>query len=389
MTPMTRRAFLSTLAVAPAVHANRARVYLSALPGDGVQPDIALGRDGRIHLAYLAGDKAGADVFYTSGRSVSELANGIRVNSNAGCAVPGGTIRGAQLALGADDRPHVVWNGNGEAQPAPPVPSGVDPATVKHRSPMLYSRLEDAGKTFEPQRNLMTRSYMLDGGGGVSADAQGNVYVGWHAHLGRGPKGEQGRRVWLALSTDDGKTFSAEDPVFGEPEGACACCGLRFFAASDGVLYGAYRSAFETVHRDLYLLRSSDHGKRFSGTKLHEWEIGACPMSSMHFVEAEGKVWLAWETAGQVWFARADEPSKPVAAPGEADHRKHPRLAVDAAGRMLLTWTKVPGWAKPGEMGWALFDRNGKLADSGGGEAVRVWSFAAPVAGADGFTILA
>ena len=385
---MTRRAFLSTVAAAPAIRANGAEVRLASLPARGVQPDVAVGKDGRLHVSYLAGEKSGADVFYTSGRSATELAKGLRVNSDPACAVPGGTIRGAQLALGADDRPHIAWNGAGEAQPAAPVPPGVDPATVKHRSPMLYSRLEASGKGFEPQRNLMTRSYTLDGGGSVAANATGNIYVGWHAHIGEEPKGEQGRRVWLARSTDGGRTFAAENNVFGDPEGACACCGLRFFAASDGTVYGAYRSAFETVHRDVHLLRSTDHGKSFSGTKLHAWEIGACPMSSMHFVESERKVWVAWETAGQVWFARADQPSKPFAAPGEASHRKHPRLAVDAAGRMLLTWTAVPGWAKPGELGWALFGRNGELADSGGGEAVPVWSFAAPVADAGGFTIL-
>jgi hypothetical protein len=214
------------------------------------------------------------------------------------------------------------------------------------------------------------------------------VYVGWHAHLGEGPKGEEGRRVWLARSTDAGKTFAAEDAIFGKPQGACACCGLRFFAARDGVVYGVYRSAFETVHRDLYLLRSSDQGKTFSGRKLDEWEIGACPMSSMHFAEQGGQAWAAWETAGQVRFARVDEPSTPLSAPGEGGHRKHPRLAVDESGRLLLTWTSVPGWGKPGEMGWALYNASGKLESAGGGDAVPAWSFAFPVAGADGFTIL-
>jgi hypothetical protein len=385
---VTRRAVLATLAAAPAIRADSAGVHAAPLPAGGIQPDATVGANGRIHLVYLAGDKTAADVFYTSGASASSLDEGLRVNSSRACAVPTGTIRGAQLALGADGLPHIAWNGAGDARPAPPVPPGVDPAAVKHRSPMLYSRLDASGKSFEPQRNLMTRSYALDGGGSVAADAKGNVYVGWHAHLGEGPQGEQGRRVWLARSTDAGATFSPEDAVFGNPKGACACCGLRFFAAGDGTVYGAYRSAFETVHRDLYLLRSSDRGKTFSGFNLHKWEIGACPMSSMHFVEAEGKVWLAWETAGQVWFARADEPSAPISAPGKAGTRKHPRLAVDAAGRMLLTWTSVPGWAKPGELGWALYDPKGQLADSGGGEAVPVWSFAAPVAGADGFAIL-
>jgi hypothetical protein len=312
----------------------------------------------------------------------------VRVNSIPNSAIASGTIRGAQLALGPENRPHVAWNGHGGAQPAPPVPPGVNSETVKHRSPMLYSRLDASGAAFEPQRNLMTCSYTLDGGGSIAADKAGRVYVAWHAHLGEGPKGEEGRRVWLARSTDGGKAFTAENAIFGKAEGACACCGLRFFAAGDGTLYCAYRSAFETVHRDLYLLRSTDQGKTFSGAKLHEWNIGACPMSSMHFAESAAGVWTAWETAGQVWFARVDKPSTPLAAPGTAGHRKHPRLAIDTDGRMMLTWTSVAGWAKSGELGWAVYDARGKLETSGGGEAIPVWSFAAPIAESGGFTVL-
>jgi hypothetical protein len=337
---------------------------------------------------YLSGASGRSDVYYVAGASASDLGRAVRVNSIPGSAVAGGTIRGAQLTLGANDRPHVAWNGHGEAQPAPPVPAGVDPGTVKHRSPMLYSRMDASGNSFEAQRNLMKRSYTLDGGGSIAASKSGHVYVAWHAHIGEGAKGEEGRRVWLARSNDGGKTFPAETAVFGKTEGACACCGLRFFAASDGTVYGAYRSAFETVHRDIYLLRSKDNGTTFSGTKLHEWEIGACPMSSMCFVENTGRVSTAWETAGQVWFARVDTPGPPVSAPGEGSHRKHPRIAIGPEGRMLLTWTSVAGWAKSGELGWALYGANGKVESSGGGEAVPVWSFAAPVAGPDGFTIL-
>ena len=77
---------------------------------------------------------------------------------------------------------------------------------------MLYSRLDDTGKAFEPQRNLMTQTYQLDGGGTVAADDQGNVYVAWHGPRfdpnATAPPGEANRQVWLARSTDDGKTFA-------------------------------------------------------------------------------------------------------------------------------------------------------------------------------------
>jgi hypothetical protein len=339
-------------------------------------------------MVYLLGEPGKADVRYVSFKPGDAPGAGFPVNSRPGSAVAAGTIRGAHVAVDGNGRPHVAWNGAGDAQPAPPLPPGADAAAAKFRSPMLYSRLSDDGKTFEPQRNLMTRSYTLDGGGSIAADGRGGVFVAWHAHVGEGPKGEEGRRVWLARSTDGGANFSAERAVFGAKEGACACCGLRTFAAADGAIYAIYRSAFETVHRDVYLLRSADRGETFSGERVHEWEIGACPMSSMHFVEHGDRVWVAWETAGQIWFAPADRTARPVSAPGDGGRRKHPRMALDSAGRMLLTWTSVAGWAKAGELGWALYDPSGKLETSGGGEAAPVWSFAAPVARPGGFDIL-
>lgn len=46
---------------------------------------------------------------------------------------------------------------------------------------MLYTRLNDAGDGFEPQRNVIQKRPGLDGGGSIAADAEGNVYVAWHA----------------------------------------------------------------------------------------------------------------------------------------------------------------------------------------------------------------
>ena len=97
--------------------------------------------------------------------------------------------------------------------------------------------------------DLLVTAY-LDGGGSVAADQKGNVYVAWHAPE-PGKTGEVNRRVWLAVSTDDGETFARERAVFEEATGACGCCGMRAFADGDGTVYLLYRSAKESVHRDM------------------------------------------------------------------------------------------------------------------------------------------
>jgi len=48
-----------------------------------------------------------------------------------------------------------------------------------------------------------------------------------------------------------------------------------------GNVSALYRSATESVHRDIYLLHSSDRGRTFAGRLMGKWDINACPMSSM------------------------------------------------------------------------------------------------------------
>jgi hypothetical protein len=127
---------------------------------------------------------------------------------------------------------------------------------------MLYTRLNDAGTAFEPERNVIQRASGLDGGGSVAGDDAGNVYVAWHAPL-PGTGGEANRCVWVTRSTDEGKTFAREQRANTDPTGACGCCGMRAFADSKGTLFVLYRSATEAVHRDIYSLVSTNRGTSF------------------------------------------------------------------------------------------------------------------------------
>jgi len=88
-------------------------VEIMRLPEGGVQPQAVVGADGSINVIYLAGDPAASNVFFMrstdGGRT---FAKPIRVNSTPGSAVAAGTIRGAHLALGRDGRIHIAWNGS-------------------------------------------------------------------------------------------------------------------------------------------------------------------------------------------------------------------------------------------------------------------------------------
>jgi hypothetical protein len=356
------------------------------VPDHGIQPQVAVDAEGAFHLIYFKGEPAAGDVFYARSKDGEHFHHPLRVNGVPGSAIAVGNIRGAHLALGKNGLPHVAWNGSGKATPkAPGDPHG--PAWML--TPMLYTRLNDAGTAFEPQRNVIRSAGGLDTGGSVAADGAGNVYVFWHAPE-PGKRGEDNRRVWVAVSADEGKTFAAEKAAYTEPTGACGCCGMRAFADAKGTVYALYRGAKDVRQRDMYLLTSADKGKTFHGEDVHPWSIETCPMSSEAFAAGpDGMVVAAWETKGQVYFARIDPKtgkcSAAVAPPGEGHGRKHPAVAVNGMGEMILAWTEGMGWERGGTVVWQVYDRGGHPTEERGHAAgVPVWGLVAVFVRPDG-----
>jgi hypothetical protein len=357
------------------------KVRLLRAPDGGIQPQALVDRQGVLHLIYFSGDPAAGNIFYVRREPGGEnFSSPIRVNSQPGSAVAVGTIRGAHLALGKGGRIHVSWNGSKDARPRGPA----------NEAPMLYTRLNDRQTGFEPQRNVMQFSGGLDGGGSVAADADGNVYVAWH---GKGSiEGEAHRRVWVARSTDDGKTFVREEAAFSEETGACGCCGMRAFVDGKGTFHILYRAATGEVNRDMVLLCSRDKGKSYTGVRVDQWKLSVCPMSSAVMADGENGTLLAWETEGRVYYGevRAGVSKIAAAEPGVAGNQKHPSIASNARGERLLAWTEGTGWKRGGSLVWQLFDSEGKpIGEKCEAPGVPVWGLVSVVSEKDGrFTIM-
>jgi hypothetical protein len=354
------------------------------VPDQGIQPQVAVDGKGIVHLIYFRGEARNGDLFYVRSQDGgATFSRPLRVNSQPGSAIAVGNIRGAHLAIGKNGRVHVAWMGSSQSEPRGP----------SDKAPMLYTRLNDEGTAFEPQRNVIQAAAGLDGGGSVSADGAGNVYVAWHAPE-PGTKGEENRRVWVAHSKDEGKTFSREKSTAAEVTGVCGCCGMRAFSDRKGAVYLLYRSAADQVNRDTYLLVSKDQGSSFQSINLHQWNIATCPMSSFTLTETSAGVLAAWETSGQVYYARIDpatgKRSESVAAPGAGKGRKHPVVAGNDRGETILVWTEGMGWNRGGSVAWQVFGRDGKpTADKGRVDGVPTWSLVAVFARPDGsFTVI-
>jgi hypothetical protein len=231
----------------------------------------------------------------------------------------------------------------------------------------------------------------LDGGGSVTADAEGNVYVAWHAPADHTKdEGEIGRHVWIARSNDGGKTFAAEVAANPKPTGVCACCGMRVFAGDKGRVFVLYRSAEEMVNRDVQLLVSTDFGSTFTVAAADPWKVSKCVMSTAAFARTStGDVLAAWEAKDKIRLGRvpagAGRSMEPATAPGEGKNRKHPAVATNRNGAAVVAWTEGTSWGKGGSIAWQLYDAEGQ--PQGPVETAKglpVWGVPAVVALSDG-----
>ena len=382
-------------------------VHALRIPDDGIHPQVHTDGRGRVHLIYFKGDPKRGDIFHVRSDDGATFTRPIRVNSHPDSAVIIGTVRGPHLAIGRKERPHVAWMGSDRAEPK-----------GEGRSvPMLYTRLNDDGDAFEPQRNVVQTKPGLDGGGSVAADREGNVYVGWHApgtprssdghsaqqhepghdqkHAGQKhqrPAGhggdEEDRQVWVTRSRDDGKTFDAETAAIPQKTGTCACCGMNMVAADGGRVFITFRSATEKVNRDIHVLTSKDFGKTFEIVTVDPWRVGTCVMSTAAFAARGEDVLGAWETTNQIRVAAlGGKGSNPrtLTMPGEAKSRKHPALAMNGRGEYAVAWAEGTGWNKGGSVVWQIFDANGQPISKQGGrlDGLPAWSIPAVIADKD------
>jgi hypothetical protein len=117
-------------------------------------------------------------------------------------------------------------------------------------------------------------------------------------------------------------------------------------------------------------------------------------MSTMALVQGPNSVFAAWDTQGQIYFAsskagRADF-TEPQAAPGGEGDRKHPSLAINARGDILLAWTEGTAWQKGGALVWQVFDKTGKPTEAMGRVegGIPIWGLPTAVATDKGFMIV-
>jgi len=347
----------------------QSKVEILKTPNDGVQPKVRVDQSGQVHLLYFKGSPEAGDLFYVKKSRDGKFADPIKVNSISGSAVSVGTIRGAQFTLGANNTIHVVWNGSMKTRSD----SNSAPA-------MYYSRINENGKEFVPQR-VISEKWHVDGGGAIAADKRGNVYVFWHSAT-EGSE-EKDRQVFIRISNDNGENFGKERVINPKGTGVCGCCAMQAEIDSEGNLYVVYRTAKNNKNRDIGFLVSKDSGKAFQDNILDRWQVMTCPMSSMSFGEINRGMLVGWETENEVRIAPVAKGTvksgKLISPSNNQMGSKHPVFAVSPKGNVLISWTEGTGWKKGGSIAWREYDATLRPISEVGRlpAGVSVWSFVA------------
>lgn len=328
-------------------------VELQRAPEGELQPQALVDADGIVHLLTLAPDVGDGELRLRSSEDGGftwhpplEVGSGVASD---------GRTRGGRMALGREGRLHVAWQGS----------AGAQPRASDAADPLLYTRLDDAGQAFEPQRNVASAHAFPDHGCAIAADGSGTVWIAWHAPGGAVDE-ERERVLWLARSPDDGATFEPEraisDPgVCAESAPAIACDG--------DALYVLYRAAGDRNEHGTWLLVSRDGGETFEGRALDRWDAASCPPGGCALQPGPLGMVGVWQRTKSLHVAsfrglEAHAEQRMLRRVSRGSLRlpaelQHPGLTVASWGEMLVVTLADASWGRELQLDWSTYDAEG------------------------------
>ncbi len=210
------------------------------------------------------------------------------------------------------------------------------------RSALRFTRSADSGRTWsEPLTVNDGAEFGSHNFHALTGAPDGSLLATW-LDARRGKSG-----VWMSRSTDRGRTWEPNRPVYTDP--TCPCCRTSVAVAADGTIYVAWRAILPGDVRDVVVTRSSDGGSTWATSvrvRADDWVYPGCPHAGPSLeVDARGDLHIAWWTGKQgeagVYYARSTDggrsfTAQPMAT-GERARPAHVQLAV-AGRRVYVAW---------------------------------------------------
>jgi hypothetical protein len=285
-----------------------------------------------------------------------------------------GRIKGAPVRVNPQMGEATAWRGD------PPTVSVAPDKTVYvgwtarlsgegHGNDLYLSASRDAGQTFEaPIKVNDDGKAVTHGMHSLAVSVDGRVYVAWLDErnvvkpmaMGQGAAMqkmehmESNREVFMAYSTDGGRSFSKNQRIAKE---ACPCCKTALATGAGGQVYAGWRQVLPGEFRHIAVAASEDEGKTFSSPVIvsdDRWMIAACPVSGPALsVGDDGALRVVWYTEGEkaapglYWAASSDNgktfsESRPLA---KGLGRGTPLLLTSGKSGAAVVWESNEGGA--------------------------------------------
>ena len=288
----------STAREAGAPMLNSPLVRVSAEGVDAAEPATGVAPDGSLYVAWVNHEPNNrADVMIGRYEPGKTPAPPVRVNPQPGTAT---AWRGDQpsVAVGVNGSVYVVWTTR--------VGAG-----GKTGTDLYLSVSSDMGQTFgTPVKINDDKVPAAHGMHSLAVADDGRIYVSWLDERNvQAPKPstkadghhmESNRDVFIADSSDDGRTFSRNRKVAGD---ACPCCKTALAVAPGGTVYVSWRHVLPGNYRHIAVSSSADAGATFSKPVIvsdDKWKLHGCPVSGPALSLADdGTLKVLWYAAGE------------------------------------------------------------------------------------------
>jgi hypothetical protein len=296
-----------------------------------------------IGVAFGAGQAVYVAVSHDAGRSFSPV------------RLPGFPL----LALGRHRGPRIALTGS----------AVVVSAVVSGGDLMAWHSSNDGKNWSAGVRINDVKGSAREGLHAMASGGDGKLFAVWLDLRGKGTS------LYGASSSDGGVTWSGNVLIYESPGGTiCECCHPSVAVDGAGVVHAMWRNALGG-NRDMYLSRSVDGGRTWSGANRlgnGTWTLNACPMDGGGVaLDTEGKALTVWRRQETVFEARAGKPEREVGV------GKDPAVVVTRRGS-FVAWRGRGGILArtPSKPDPEVLDLNGayvQLAALPDGSALAAW----------------
>lgn len=334
-------------------------IMISASGVDAAEPATATASDGTFYVAWVNHDAKQADVMLAHFNHKGEtLSAPVRVNREPGIAT---AWRGDQpsVAVSPNGAVYVLWTNRVEAGDI-------------HGTDIYLSTSTDGGQNFTSEVKVNDDKVPnAHGMHSLAVAKDGRIYAAWldernvHAPMpstkAEGHHMESNRDLYIAYSTDGGRTFSTNHKVASD---ACPCCKTALTVSADGTVYAGWRQVLPGSYRHIAVASSTDGGAKFSTPVIvsdDRWMLQGCPVSgpSLSVDAASGNLKVVWYAAGEsgapgVYFAESKDKGHSFSARqllSQENVRGTPALAVGNNNAIALWQSADAPNAKMRELG--------------------------------------